>query len=102
MLGSIASITDGATGKELMSDVNRLFFARSQDHASERRLSTESNALNLDCYQRVVAGSQPELVCQGPVLSAVDLDLALQDYPGVGMRMRVSRVAGERQKHGCG
>lgn len=95
--GEITSVTDARTSRLLSGGANRLFFARARGKGPGSPLSSASVRLNPDHYQTPVAVSDPMLICNGPVLAAVECSLAMRDYPTAVIRVRVSLAAGERQ-----
>lgn len=95
--GEIASIIDTATGKTLVTDANKLYFARRQDKAPDEPLSTASNRLNLNHYTSPITLSDPKLICQGPVISTIECNIAVRGYPTCIMNVRITLAADERQ-----
>lgn len=96
--GEIVSFADSHTGRTLVEQANRLFFARRHDLAPEDLLSFVGNPLNIAHYVRPVGRmAVPRIICSGPVLAAVECDLQVPDYPGLQIALRIGLAAGERQ-----
>ncbi len=92
----IISVED-STGKNLVSAANAVYFAKPQGQAPDEPISAVGNPLNLDHYCRPIASGGPKVICQGPVLAAVECNLSLAEYPGVSVILCVSLASGERQ-----
>ncbi len=89
-------LEDVRTGQPLLRDAHVLYFSRPHDSAPDEPLSSVMLPLNLDHYVRPAVVGGAKRVCQGPVMAAADLDLAVPGYPNARIVLRVSLVRGER------
>ncbi len=79
--GAVSAITDNKTGKVVMEDACKQFFALPEGSTGLGLLSSADNALNDDFYALACANGGPEVVFCSEDCSQIKYTYTLKDYP---------------------